>query len=171
MILMWWKIRNDLGSGIITVAVDEIATGNIPCAIIRQLLMEMVVLWMVTKKGADTSTFTAEIIDVDTRDNYLLMLNDAIQYLHHKAVNGRIRDAKNEKVRIDYFRALVYAISTANGVYKDKQLDKMEKDIEMLKNMYIEDSGKPDGNKLSPTAQAELDEIDAKIEKFKEKSD
>jgi len=126
---------------------------------------------MVTKKGADTSTFTAEIIDVDTRDNYLLMLNDAIQYLHHKAVNGRIRDAKNEKVRIDYFRALVYAISTANGVYKDKQLDKMEKDIEMLKNMYIEDSGKPDGNKLSPTAQAELDEIDAKIEKFKEKSD
>jgi len=29
---------------------------------------------MVTKKGADTSTFTAEIIDVDTRDNYLLML-------------------------------------------------------------------------------------------------
>jgi len=47
----------------------------------------------------------------------------------------------------------------------------MEKDIEMLKNMYIEDSGKPDGNKLSPTAQAELDEIDAKIEKFKEKSD
>ncbi len=44
MILMCWKIRNDLGSEIITVAVDEIATGNIPCAIIRQLLMEMVVL-------------------------------------------------------------------------------------------------------------------------------
>ena len=126
---------------------------------------------MVTKKSADSSTLTPELIDVDTRDNYLLILNDAIQYLHHKAVNGRVRDAKNERVRIDYFRALVYAISTANGVYKDKQLDKMEKDIEMLKNMYIADSGKSDDNVLSPTAIAELDEIDAKIEKLKEKAD
>lgn len=75
---------------------------------------------MVTKKGGDSSTLTPEIIDIDTRDNYLLILNDAINYLHHKAVNGRVRDAKNERVKIDYFRALVYAISTANGVYKDK---------------------------------------------------
>lgn len=162
---------NSLGGGIIAIAVDDIAIANILCAIIKQLLMEMVVLWLVSKKETDTSTLTSEIIDVDTRDNYLLILNDAIQYLHHKAVNGRIRDAKNERVKIDYFRALVYAISTANGVYKDKQLDKMEKDIEMLKNMYIADSGKSDGNVLSSTAKAELDEIDAKIEKLKEKAD
>ena len=127
---------------------------------------------MVTKKGGDSSTLTPEIIDVDTRDNYLLILNDAINYLHHKAVNGRVRDAKHERVKIDYFRALVYAISTANGVYKDKQLDKLEKDIAMLKNMYIaDDSGKATGGELSPTAKAELDEIDAKIEKLKEKAD
>ena len=127
---------------------------------------------MVTKKGGDSSTLTPEIIDVDTRDNYLLILNDAINYLHHKAVNGRVRDAKNERVKIDYFRALVYAISTANGVYKDKQLDKLEKDIAMLKNMYIaDDSGKATGGELSPIAKAELDEIDAKIEKLKEKAD
>ena len=126
---------------------------------------------MVTKKGGDSSTLTPEIIDVDTRDNYLLILNDAINYLHHKAVNGRVRDAKNERVKIDYFRALVYAISTANGVYKDKQLDKLEKDIEMLKHMYMVDSGKDDADKkLSPTAIADLDEIDAKIEKLKEKT-
>ena len=134
--------------------------------------MEMVVLCLVTKKSSDSSTTIApDIIDINQRDNYLIILNDAIQYLHHKAVNGRIRDAKNERVRIDYFRALVYAISTANGVYKDKQLDKMENDIEMLKNMYIADSGKATGGELSPTAIAELDEIDAKIEKLKEKAD
>lgn len=41
----------------------------------------------------------------------------------------------------------------------------------MLKNMYMSDSGKNDGKELSPTAIAELDEIDAKIEKLKEKTD
>lgn len=127
---------------------------------------------MVTKKGADSSTaIKPDIVDSGERDNYLFILNDAIQYLHHKAVNGRVRDAKNERVKIDYFRALVYAISTANGVYKDKQLDKLEKDIEMLKHMYMSDSGKNNDKKLSPTAKAELDEIDAKIEKLKEKND
>ena len=42
MILL--KILNDLGVGIIADAVDNSASLLIPCAIIRQLLMEMVVL-------------------------------------------------------------------------------------------------------------------------------
>lgn len=170
---MWMlaRILNNLGVGIIADAVDYTASLLILCLIIRQLFMEMVVLWLVTKKGKDSSTLSAEIIDVGERDNYLLILNDAINTLHHKAVNGRVRDAKNERVKIDYFRALIYAISTANSVYKDKQLDKLEKDVELLKNMYIADSGKKDGNELSPNAKADLDEIDAKIEKLKEKTD
>lgn len=124
---------------------------------------------MVDNNDVDSSTLTPEIIDVNERDNYLFILNDAIQYLHHKAVNGRIRDAKNERIKIDYFRALVYAISTANNVFKDKQLDKLEKDVELLKDMYLSNSGKSDvGNVLSADKKAELDEIDAKIEKLKE---
>ena len=129
---------------------------------------------MVTKKEADTSTLTPEIIDANERDNFIFILNDAIQYLHHKAVNGRIRDVKNEKVRIDYFRALIYAISTANNVVKDKQLDKLEKDVALLKDMYIADSGNKGNDnaaELSAAKKKELDEIDAKIEKLKEKAD
>ena len=124
---------------------------------------------MVDKKDGDSSTLTPEIIDVSERDNYLFILNDAIQYLHHTAVNGRIRDVKNEKVRIDYFRALIYAISTANNVVKDKQLDKLEKDVALLKDVYLANSGKStNDNVLSADKKAELDEIDAKIEKLKE---
>ena len=124
---------------------------------------------MVNKKDGDSSTLTPEIIDVGERDNYLFILNDAIQYLHHKAVNGRIRDVKNEKVRIDYFRALVYAISTANNVVKDKQLDKLEKDVALLKDMYLVNSGKSaKDNVLSDDKKAELDEIDERIERLKE---
>ena len=128
---------------------------------------------MVNDKDNDSATLTPEIIDVDERDNYLLVLNDAIQFLHHKAVNGRIRDAKNEKsehekVKIDYFRALIYAISTANNVYKDKQIDKLVNDVDMLKNMYLRKSGDNAATGLSESAKAELDEIDAKIESLKE---
>lgn len=128
---------------------------------------------MAAKKSDDSSiAVTPDIVDSGERDNYLFILNDAIQYLHHKAVNGRIRDVKNEKIKIDYFRALIYAISTANSVYKDKQLDNLEKDVAMLKNMYLADSGKTAiSGELSATAKAELDEIDAKIEKLKEKAD
>ena len=44
---MWMilvKMVNSLGGGIIAIAVDDIAIANILCAIIKQLLMEMVVL-------------------------------------------------------------------------------------------------------------------------------
>ena len=91
---------------------------------------------MVKKNDDDSSTLAAEIIDADARDNYLFILNDAINYLHHKAVNGKIRNPKNEKVKIDYFRALIYAVNTANAVYKDKQLDKLESDLEKLKKGF-----------------------------------
>ena len=126
---------------------------------------------MVGKKSNDSSiAVTPDVVDAAERDNFLFILNDAINYLHNKAVNGKVRNAQNERVKIDYFRALIYAISTANGVYKDKQLDNLEKDVAILKNMYLSNSGETtDNGNLSPTAKAELDEIDAKIEKVKEK--
>ena len=121
---------------------------------------------MVKKKDDDSSTFTPEIIDVNTRDNYLFILNDAINYLHHKAVNGKIRNPKNEKVKIDYFRALIYAVNTANAVYKDKQLDKLESDLEKLKKGLILPAA--DDDKSGEISDEKLNELIGFDEKIKE---
>ena len=128
---------------------------------------------MVNNNYDDSSTLTAEIIDADTRDNYLFILNDAINYLHNKAVNGKIRNPKNEKVKIDYSRAFFYAVNTANSVYKDKQLDKMESDLEKLKKGLLISADKNNGSadEISDEKLNELIGFDEKIKQLKDKGD
>ena len=105
------------------------------------------------------------IVETDKRDFYLGFLDDAINKLHHKATKGKIKNPKNEKIKIEYFRALVYAISTANSVLEKKQLDKLERDLEMLKEGIVfqneEKSSELDEDKLK-----EIERIDAKIDKM-----
>lgn len=106
----------------------------------------------------------------------MLLLNDAINYLHNKAINGRVRDVKNEKVKIDYFRALIYAINTANSVYKDKQIDKLVDDLEMLKKgLSIKDgSGSKNeisGDEISDADLNELINFDERIKKLTDNGD
>lgn len=130
----------------------------------------MMVMLLAKKKNNDSSALSTELIDVNERDNYLLILNDAINYLHHKAVNGKIRDAKTEKIKIDYFRALIYAVNTANSVYKDKQIDKMESDIELLKNaiIYPDNSDDKSADAISDENIAEIINFDEKIKSIKD---
>ena len=128
---------------------------------------------MAAKKSGDSSiAVTPDIVDSGERDNYLFILNDAIQYLHHKAVNGKVRNPKNEKVKIDYFRALIYAVNTANAVYKDKQLDKLESDLEKLKKGLIIPAA-DDGNsgEISDEKLNELIGFDEKIKQLRDKGD
>lgn len=128
----------------------------------------MVVL-LANEKNKDSSTLSTELIDINERDNYLFILNDAINYLHNKSINGKIRDAKNEKIKIDYFRALIYAINTANSVYKDKQIDKMESDIELLKNSIISaDKSDNFDDAIADESINELIDFDEKIKKIKD---
>lgn len=128
---------------------------------------------MVNNNYDDSSTLTPDIIDVNERDNYLIILNDAINYLHNKAINGKIRNPKNEKIKIDYFRALIYAVNTANGVYKDKQLDKMESDLEKLKKGLLISADKNDGSagEISDEKLNELIGFDEKIKELRDKGD
>lgn len=127
---------------------------------------------MVKKNDGDSSTLSAEIIDDDTRDNYLFILNDAINYLHNKAVNGKIRNPKNEKIKIDYFRALIYAVNTANSVYKDKQLDKLESDFEKLKKgLMISAADSDNAGEISDEKLNELIGFDEKIKQLRDGGD
>lgn len=127
------------------------------------------VILLNNEKNKDSSTLSTELIDINERDNYLFILNDAINYLHHKAVNGKIRDAKNEKIKINYFRALIYAINTANSVYKDKQIDKMESDIELLKNAIISaDKSDNFDDEIADESINEIIDFDEKIKKIKD---
>ena len=128
------------------------------------------VMLLAKKKNNDSSALSTELIDVNERDNYLLILNDAINYLHHKAVNGKIRDVKTEKIKIDYFRALIYAVNTANSVYKDKQIDKMEADIELLKNaiIYPDNPDDKSADEITDENITEIINFDEKIKSIKD---
>lgn len=70
----------------------------------------------------------------DDRDLILSKLNEAIDYLHKKALTGRINDAKNEKVRIAWFKALAYACSIYNQIKKDIELDDLREEMETLRD-------------------------------------
>ena len=106
------------------------------------------------------------IVETDKRDVYLGFLDDAISKLHHKATKGKTKNPKNERIKIDYFRALVYAISTANNVYRDKQLDKLEKDVEILKSGLRFQNETQSSKSLDDDKMKAIEEIDEKIDKM-----
>ena len=130
----------------------------------------MMVILLAKKKDNDSSTLTAEIIDdFNKRNLYLSILDDAIHHLHHKATNGRIRDVKKEKLKVDMYRALFYGVNVANTVYKDKQIDKMADDFEKLKKgLLIKKDSTNDAAELSDDELNELIDFDERIKKLKD---
>lgn len=89
---------------------------------------------MLTNSKEDVQNDEDNILLYDDRDLILSKLNDAIEYLHNKALKGRVLDAKNEKVRIAWFKALAYACSIYNQIKRDIELDELKEEIETLKN-------------------------------------
>ncbi len=68
------------------------------------------------------------------RDKLLNLLAGVIQTQHTKITSGRIRDAKNEKIRLESVRVLAYLCSVYNAVLKDRDLSDIEKRLEALEN-------------------------------------
>lgn len=74
-----------------------------------------------------------QLPEYDDRDIILHKLNDAIDYIHNKAMNGRILNEKNEKVRISWFKALAYSCSIYNQIKRDTEIDQLKEEMETLK--------------------------------------
>ena len=78
-------------------------------------------------------------IEYDERDIILSKLHDAIDYLHDKSMKGRIHDANNEKVRIQWFKTLAYACSIYNQIKRDAELDELKEEMEAIKISVLGD--------------------------------
>ena len=81
--------------------------------------------------SADTPTSPATPSVLD-REEMISLLEDGIEEAHRKVTNGRVRDAKNEKVRIQWIRALAYAAGQYRQLKKDQDLEEIEERIERL---------------------------------------
>jgi len=106
--------------------------------------------------------------ETNKRELYLGFLEDAMNKLHHKAVEGKVRNPQNERIKIEYFRALIYAVNTANTIHRDIQLDKLEEELDMLKRGLIFDKEKSSQSEkqLDEEKLKEIEEIDKKIDKM-----
>jgi hypothetical protein len=78
----------------------------------------------------DKITDSSWDIAYDDRDLLLNKLNEAIDKVHYKAINGRV--SKNDKFRIQWFKTLAYMISIYNQVKKDSDLEDLKNQIQEL---------------------------------------
>jgi hypothetical protein len=65
----------------------------------------------------------------DSREMLLVKLDEVIDFLHHKALKGRIVKPENEKVRIQWFKAMTYACSIYNQIKRDVEIDELNNKV------------------------------------------
>ena len=73
-----------------------------------------------------------EFIAEDDRKEVLDDLDEAMDEAFRKFTNGRVRNPENEKVRIQWFRAYVYAVATRRQLVSDIEEAEHEDRIERL---------------------------------------
>ena len=85
---------------------------------------------MVSKVELSESDPFGENMD---REDVLDLLEDVMEEAHRKAINGRVRDAENEKVRIQWIKAVGYLAGQYRQLVRDKDLEELQAEIEALK--------------------------------------
>ncbi len=68
----------------------------------------------------------------DSREIVLIKLDKTIEFLHHKALEGRVKNPENDKVRIQWFKAMIYACSIYNQIKRDEEYDQLNQKVEEL---------------------------------------
>jgi len=68
------------------------------------------------------------------RNELLNMLSGILVLQHLKLKSGRIRDAKNEKIRLEALRGFSYLCSVYSSILKDKDLTDIGMRLEALEN-------------------------------------
>lgn len=68
------------------------------------------------------------------REKLLNLLAEVIVTQHEKITSGRIRDPKNEKIRLEMAKVLGYVCTVYNGIPKDKSIDELERRLGALEH-------------------------------------
>jgi hypothetical protein len=71
-------------------------------------------------------------IKYDSRETLLNHLDEVIEYLHQKALKGRVVKPENEKVRIQWFKTLAYTCSIYNQIKRDVEIDQLDEKVDTL---------------------------------------
>ena len=91
---------------------------------------------MSTDASTGARSDAEETVETVDYDSMLEDLDVAIEEARYKIENGRVRDAKKEKVRIKWVRALAYAVNVRRQVANDRDLQDLAEEIEELKEAY-----------------------------------
>lgn len=75
------------------------------------------------------------------REKMLTYLDDAVREAHRKVESGRIYDVENEKVRIQWVRALAYAAGQYRQLLCDHELEEMNERLEHLEELQKDSNG------------------------------
>lgn len=85
------------------------------------------------KNKSDSDVNALDLIP--NRGTILDTLQIAIDNLSSKAFNGRVKSPQNDRVKVSYYKALIYAISTYNSILKDTEIDELQNEIQELKEI------------------------------------
>lgn len=95
---------------------------------------------------SESDTLPDPLSDFDfkenTRELILSKLLEAIEFLHKKSLKGQIKKPVNDRVRVQYFKALCHACSVYNQISQNLELDELRADLEALKVELKEDTKK-----------------------------
>lgn len=132
---------------------------------------------MTKKKKNNKKKFEETSIDSNSTNDEIrrFFIDTAIKtinYMGNKAYNGRIRNDRHERIKIEQLNLIVRTCNVGNRILKDKQLDEYEKDMNALKNGFLIDVDNDDEViELSPQAIKEVEKLDARLLKMKEENE